>query len=162
MTRLGTASLASRFWRIRRPRREGGGAVACAAAAPLVVLALALTADYASVSRFRTRVQLAADAASLAAAAAIVRDPDHAGGSDADNLARRVAAAVFVSRAPRGAAGTPTVAVKSSVVVVTATVGYAGVAPSNFGSALGYDSVSVNASAISLARVADSRLTAQR
>jgi hypothetical protein len=41
-------SLASRFWRIR-PRREGGGAVACAVAAPLVVLALAVAADYASV-----------------------------------------------------------------------------------------------------------------
>ena len=90
------------------------------------------------------------------------RDADHASGSDVDNLASRVAATVFVSRAPRGGAGTPTVAVKSSAVVVTATVGYAGVAPSNFGSALGYDSVSVNASAISLARVADSRLTAER
>ena len=127
--RFGTAPLASRFWRIRRARREGGGTVACAAAAPLVVLALAVAADYASVSRFKTCVQLAADAASLAAAAAIVRDADHASGSDVDNLASRVAATVFVSRAPRGAAGTPTVAVKSSAVVVTATLGYAGVAP---------------------------------
>ena len=45
---------------------------------------------------------------------------------------------------------------------LTAIVGYAGVAPSNFGSALGYDAVSVNASATSLNRVADSRLTAER
>jgi uncharacterized membrane protein len=160
--RFGTASLSSRFWRIRRTRREGGGAVACAAAVPLVVLALAVAADYASVLRFRTRVQLAADAASLAAAAAIVRNPDHAGGSDGDNFANRVGATVFVSRAPRGAAGTPTVAAKSRAAVVTAIVGYAGVAPSNFGSALGYDAVSVNASATSLNRVADSRLTAER
>ena len=131
--RFGTAPLASRFWRIRRARREGGGTVACAAAAPLVVLALAVAADYASVSRFRTRVQLAVDAASLAAAEAIVGNPDHAAGIDVDNRAIRVAATVFVSRAPRGAAG------KSRAAVVTATVGYAGVAPSNFGSALGYD-----------------------
>ena len=67
-----------------------------------------------------------------------------------------------MSRAPRGAAGTPTVAAKSRAAVVTAIVGYAGVAPSNFGSALGYDAVSVNASATSLNRVADSRLTAER
>jgi len=162
MITLGQASAACRFSRLfGRPRPEGGGAtVACAAAAPLVALALALAADYASVSRFRTRVQLAADAASLAAAEAIARRPDRP--EDVDDIAAEVAAAVFASRAPHGAAGTPTVAAKSNAADATATVGYAGVAPSNFGSALGYDAISVNASAIALAHVADPRLTAAR
>ena len=158
-----TSAPACRFWRpFGRPRPEGGAVVACAAAAPLVVLALAVAADYASVSRFRTRVQLAADAASVAVAEAIARDPDRTGGSSVDDLANQVAATVFASRAPRGAAGTPTVVAKSRAAVVTAAVGYAGVAPSNFGAALGYDVISVNASAISLTRVTDSRLTAAR
>ena len=143
-------------------RLEGGGAVACAAAAPLIVLALAVAVDYASVSGFRTRVQLAADAASLAAAEAIARPPGRSGASDVDDLAGQVATAVFVRNAPRGAAGAPTVAVKSRAAAVTATVGYAGVAPSNFGSALGYDAISVDASATSLVRVANSRATAAR
>jgi hypothetical protein len=52
--------------------------------------------------------------------------------------------------------------VKSQPAAVTATVGYAGVAPSNFGSALGYDGVSVDASSTSLARVADFRSTVAR
>ena len=64
-----------------RPHRAGDRAVACAAAMPLVVLALALAVDYASVSQFRARVQLAADAASLAAAAAIAGQPGCADGS---------------------------------------------------------------------------------
>lgn len=146
------------FW---RPHAEGGGAaVACAAAAPLLLLALAVGADYASVSRFRTRVQLAVDAASLAAAEAIAGHP--AGAGDVEALATHVAAAVFISRAPRGASGAPSVAAKSRAAVVTATVAYTGVAPSNFGAALGYDAISVNASAISPARLADSRLTSTR
>ena len=90
-----------------RPRPEGG-AVACAAAMPLVVLALAVVVDYASVWRFRTRVQLAADAASLAAAEVIARQPDRAGGSGGSDLAGQITAATFVRHAPRGAAGTPT------------------------------------------------------
>jgi Flp pilus assembly protein TadG len=156
----GRASLRE-FWRLfGRPRPEGGGMVACAAAMPLIVLALAVAADYASVSRFKTRVQLAADAASFAAAEAIARQPDRAPGSDVADLATEVAAAAFARHAPRGAAGTPTVEVKSRAAAVTATVGYAGVAPSNFGSALGYDAISVDASATSLVRVADSRSTA--
>ena len=58
---FGRAS-AGRLWRLLgRPHPEGAGAIACAAATPLVVLALAVVADYASVSRFRTRVQLAAE-----------------------------------------------------------------------------------------------------
>ena len=146
----------------RRRRPEGGGAVACAAAMPLVVLALAVAVDYASVSRFRTRVQLAADAASLAAAEAIAREPDRAAGSGAGDLAGQVAAAAFVRHAPRGAAGAPILAVKSRPAAVTATVDYVGVAPSNFGSALGYDEISVNASATSLTRIADSRPTVGR
>ena len=160
--RFGRA-LAGRFSRLfGRPRPEGGGAVACAAAMPLVVLALALAVDYASVWRFRTRVQLAADAASLAAAEVIARQPDRAGGSGGSDLAGQIAAATFVRHAPRGAAGTPTLAVKSRPAAVTATVDYAGVAPSNFGSALGYDEISVDASATSLTRLADSRPTAGR
>jgi Flp pilus assembly protein TadG len=142
-----------------RPHSEGAGAVALAAAMPLAVLALAVTADYAKVSHFRSSVQKAADAASVATAEAVARQPDIA--LDSDALAGQVADVVFLDHAPRGA-GMPNVAVKSSAAAVTATVGYAGVAPSNFGSALGYDAISVNASAISLMRVADSRFTAER
>jgi uncharacterized membrane protein len=159
---FGRASAAGRSSpMLRRSRREGDATVACAAAAPLVALALAVAVDYASVSRFRAHVQVAADAASLAAAEAVARRPDEAGASDVDDLATHVAAAVFMSRAPPGA-GTPSAAAKSRAAAVTATVAYEGVAPSNFGSALGYDAISVNASAISLARLADSRLPAER
>ena len=142
-----------------RPRSEGAGLVTCAAAAPLVVLALAVAADYANVSHFRSRVQLAADRASVATAEAIARQPDVANEGDVRGV--QIADSVFLSHAPRGA-GTPTVAVKSRAAAVTATVGYAGVAPSNFGSALGYDGVSVDASSTSLARVADLRSTLAR
>ena len=67
---------------LSRERSEGAGVVACAAAAPLVVLALAVAADYAKVSHFRSRVQLAADTASAATAEAIARQPDVANDSD--------------------------------------------------------------------------------
>ena len=50
--------------------------VACAAAIPLAVLALAVSADYAKVSHFGVGVQHAADAASVAAAEAVARQPD--------------------------------------------------------------------------------------
>jgi len=159
---FGSAS-AGRFWRrLGRPRAEGGGGtVACAAAMPLVLLALAVAADCASVARFRSRVQLAAGAASRAAAEAVARDPGGAARPDVDDLASRVAAAVFARQAPRGAAGAPTVAVRSRAAVVTATVGYAGQAPSDFGAALGYDAISVGASARALARLADSHSAAR-
>jgi Flp pilus assembly protein TadG len=124
---------------------------------PLAVLALAVTADYAKVSHFRSRVQLATDAASVAAAEAVARRSD----TDNDVLAGQVADVVFQGHAPHGA-GTPTVAVKSAAAAVTATVGYAGLAPSNFGSVLGYDAVSADASSTSLARVADFRPTVTR
>jgi len=152
-----------RFWRrLGRPHPDGGGGtVACAAAMPLVLLALAVGADLANVARFRARVQLAADAASLAAAEAVARDPGRVAKSDADDLASEVAGAIFVRHAPRGA-GAPTVAVRSGAAVVTATVGYVGQAPSNFGAALGYDAVSVDASASALPRLADSRSAAAR
>lgn len=157
---FGRAPAAQRFSRLfSRPRSEGAGVVACAAAAPLVVLALAVAADYAKVSHFRSRVQLAADTASAATAEAIARQPDVA--NDGDARAAQIADSVFRSHAPRGA-GTPTAAVKSRAAAVTVTVGYAGVAPSNFGSALGYDGVSVDASSTSLARVADLRSTLAR
>ena len=142
-----------------RPHSEGAGAVACAAALPLAVLALAVTADYTKVSHFRGRVQQATDAASAAAAEAVARAPDIT--SENDRLAGQVADVVFLDHAPRGA-GTPTVALKSTAAAVTATVGYAGLAPSNFGAVLGYDAVSADASATSLARVADFRPTVTR
>ena len=144
---------------LSRPHSEGAGAVACAAAMPLAILAFAVTADYAKVSHFRGRVQQATDAASVAAAEAVARRPDLA----LDNaLAGQVADVVFQGHAPRGAAGRPHVAVRSSAAAVTATVGYAGLAPSNFGSILGYDAVSADASSTSLARVADFRPTVTR
>jgi uncharacterized membrane protein len=152
-----SAGLFSRLF--SRPRTEGAGVVACASAAPLVVLALVVGADYAKVSNFRSRVQVAADAASVATAEAVARQRDIV--NDSDALADRVADFVFIGQAPRGA-GTPTVAVKSGAAAVTATVGYAGLAPSNFGSAFGYDEVSVDASSTSLARVADTRSTISR
>ena len=139
-----------------RTHSEGAGVVACAAAAPLAMLALALTADYAKVSHFRGRVQQATDAASVAAAEAVARQPDITNANDV--LAGQVADVVFLDHAPRGA-GTPTVALKSTAAAVTATVGYAGLAPSNFGAVLGYDAVSADASSTSLARLADFRPT---
>lgn len=144
---------AERFSRLLGRGSEGGATVACAAAMPLVVLTLAVSADYANVSHFRSRVQLAADAASVAAAEAIARQPDS---SNSGDLAGQVAEFVFIDHAPRGS-GTPTIDVKSHSTAVTATVGYVGVAPSNFGTAFGYDAVSVDASSTSLARVADFR-----
>lgn len=139
-----------------RPRSEGAGLVACASAAPLAILALAVAADYAKVSHFRNGVQSAAGLASVAAAEAIAQQPGIANGGEVD--AGQIAESVFKDMAPRGA-GVPTVAVTSRATAVTATVGYAGVAPSNFGSALGYDGVSADATSTSLARLADSRLT---
>jgi uncharacterized membrane protein len=161
MMKLETASGASRpqLWR-RRARGEGGGAaVACASTMPLIVLAVAVAVDYASVSRFRTRVQLAADAASVAASRTIARHPGGAGGRDLDDLAEHIAAGIFVMRAPRGAGGRPTIETTSRASAVTTRVGYQGVAPSNFGSALGYDAINVSATATSPSVVADSRTT---
>ena len=158
MMNLRRASGAGPRWPWPRSSQDesGGGSVALASAAPLIALALAIAADHARVSRFRAQVQLAADAASLAAAGAIARHPDSSG----DGVANRVAAAVFARNAPSGAIGTPTVAATSRAAVVTATVGYDGVAPSNFGSALGYGAFQVSASATSHALVADSQTTA--
>ena len=48
----------------------------------------------------------------------------------------------------------------SRAPLVTTIVGYQGVAPSNFGAALGYGAVSVDASATSHAQIADTRRTA--
>jgi Flp pilus assembly protein TadG len=139
------------------PHSEGAGVVAFAATMPLAVLALAVIADYTKVSQFRGRVQQATDAASFAAAEAVAQQPD----IDNNALAGQVADAVFLNHAPRGA-GTPTVAVKSGSAAVTATVGYAGLAPSNFGAVFGYDAVSADASSTSLARVAEFRPTVAR
>jgi Flp pilus assembly protein TadG len=151
---------ADRFSRLLGRRgAEGGATVACAAAAPLVVLAFAVAADYAKVCHFRSRAQLAADAASVAAAEAIARRPDST--NDSNDLARQIAASIFAGSAPRGT-GTPTVDVRSHGVSVTVTVGYAGVAPSNFGSAFDYDAVSVDASSTSLLRIAEFRSTFAR
>jgi uncharacterized membrane protein len=140
-----------------RQRSEGDATVACAVALPLMVLAVAVGADYAKVAHFRSRVQVAADAASVATAEAIARQPD----VNSDALAGQIADSVFLGHAPRGA-GAPTVDVRSHAAAVTATVGYSGLAPSNFGSAFGYDSVSADASSTSPARVADFRPTVAR
>jgi uncharacterized membrane protein len=150
---------AERFSRLLGRRYEGGATVACAVAAPLLVLAVSVGADYAKVSHFRSRIQVAADVASVATAETVARQRDIA--NDSDALADQVADFVFVGQAPRGA-GMPTVAVKSAPTAVTAAVGYAGLAPSNFGSALGYDEVRVGASSTSFPRVADYRSTVSR
>ncbi len=125
--------------------RGAGVAIACASAMPLVVLALAVGADYGKVARFRHEVQLAADAASVAAAAA--RRPDGLAADDAGALARQVGARVFKRDAPAGAIGAPAIATLSQAAEVTASVGYHGVAPSNFGAIFGYGAISVSASA---------------
>jgi Flp pilus assembly protein TadG len=153
MMKLQCASAAGprRRW-LSHPDGEGGAAVAFAAAAPLMVLAVAVASDHAHVGRFRTQVQLAADAASVAAAGAMARQPDSAG----DSEGARIAAAVFARNAPSGATGKPSVAAMSRAAVVTATVAYDGVAPSNFGSVFGYGAFHVSASATSHALVADS------
>src|SRR5271170_2080481 len=102
MMKLPGASEAGRRRRwLSRPAADGGATVAWASAAPLIVLAVAVVADHAQVSRFRTQVQLAAGAASLASAAAVARHPESAG----DGVATRVAAVVFARNAPRGATG---------------------------------------------------------
>ena len=155
--RFGRTSIGRSLRLLSRPHSEGAGVVAFAAAMPLAVLALAVTADYAKVSHFRGRVQQATDAASVAAAEAVAQQPDIAN----NVLADQVADVVFMGNAPRGA-GTPTVAVKSGAAAVTATVGYAGLAPSNFGAVFGYDAVSADASSTSLARVAEFRPTIAR
>jgi Flp pilus assembly protein TadG len=125
---------------------------------PILILAIAVGADYAHVSHFRGAVQHAADAASVAAAEAVAQQGD---ANDGDALAGQVAKVEFIKQAPHGA-GAPNVALKSGPFAVTATVGYAGLAPSNFGSAFGYDAVSADASAISPARLADVRAAGAR
>ena len=155
---FGRSSNNSRIGSRVRLRSEGTLTVACAAAIPLAVMGLAVFVDYAKVSYFRIGVQHAADAASVAAAEAVARQP---GADLSDGVADQVADVVFLTHAPRGA-GSPNVTVKSSPVAVTATVGYTGLAPSNFGSAFGYDAVSAVASAISPARLADFRPTVAR
>jgi Flp pilus assembly protein TadG len=146
------------LWR-RRVCGDGGAAVvACAAAMPLIVFAFAVAVDYASVARFTTRVQLAADAAAAAVSRTISRNPN-VDGRDVDQIAERIAAFVFARKAPPGARGAPTVATTGRASVVTTTVGYQGVAPSNFGSALGYGAISVKAAVTSPGLVADSRAT---
>ena len=155
MGKLRATSEADRRRRgLSRPAAEGGAVVLWASAAPLIVLALAVAADGLEVSRFRTQVQSAAAAAALASAEAVARQPDGAG----VGAATRVAAAIFARDAPRGAAGKPSVAATSRGPIATATVAYDGVAPSNFGSALGYGAFQVSASMTLSAFVADSRL----
>jgi Flp pilus assembly protein TadG len=94
-----------------RRNSEGGATVACAVAMPLMVLALAVGADYAKVAHFKSRVQVATDAASVATAETVARQRDIA--NDSDALADQVADFVFGGQAPLGA-GAPTVAVKSA------------------------------------------------
>ena len=150
--KFGRTSIRQRLRPLSRSYSHGDGAVAFAAAMPLCILALAVTADYAKVSHFKGRVQQRGRCgfrrrrrSGRAAAGHRQRQ---------DVLAGQVADVVFLGHAPRGA-GTPTVAVKSGASAVTATVGYAGLAPSNFGAVFGYDAVSADASSTSLARVAE-------
>ena len=80
---FGRAS-AARFSRLLGRRiPKAAATVACAAAMPLLCWLLRWRADYAKVSHFRSRVQLAADAASVATAEAVARQPDIANDSDA-------------------------------------------------------------------------------
>ena len=102
---------------------------------PLIVFAVAIAIDYASVARFTNCVQLAADAAAAAVSTTIARNPN-VDGHDVDQVAERIAAFVFARKAPPACAGPPTVATTGRASIVTTTVGYQGVAPSNFGSAL--------------------------
>ena len=146
----------SQFWRRRVPGDGGGALVACAAAMPLIVLAVAVAVDCANVARFTSRVEHAADAAAAAVSRTIARNPN-VDGRDVDQIAERIADFVFARNAPPGARGTPTVATTSRASVVMTTVGYQGVAPSTFGSALGYGAISVRVAATSLGLVADSR-----
>jgi Flp pilus assembly protein TadG len=148
-------SVGNGILRLFRCRSEGAGTVSCAVAAPLLVLAFAIATDYANVSQFRSHVKLAAEAASVAAAEVTAQEPGRT-----VELASQVGAAVFVHDAP-SAAGTPTIGVRSRAPVATATVAYDGIAPSNFGSALGYDAVKVDASATSFTPIADSRPAAR-
>src|SRR3974390_2339126 len=113
-----------------------------AAATPVVVLGLAIAIDYSNASRFKARVRAAADAASVAACEAIAKNPRGAFGLAVEQLARQAATATFAANAPSGA-GVPTVAVGGSASALTTWVSYEGVAPSNFGDALGYGGLSV-------------------
>ena len=97
---------AERFSRLFGRRHSEGGAQSHAPSAmPLLVLALAVGADYAKVSHFRSRVQVAADAASVATAETVARQRDIA--NDSDALADQVADFVFIGQAPRGAGRRP-------------------------------------------------------
>jgi Flp pilus assembly protein TadG len=113
------------------------------------VLGFAIAVDYSNALRFKARVKAAADVASIAACEAIAKNPRGEAGLAVDELARRVAAAIFAVNAPSGAAGAPTVAVGGSASAVTTLVRYEGVAPSNFGDALGYGGLSVSVSTTS-------------
>ena len=69
---------------------------------PLIVFAVAV--DYASVARFTTRVQLAADAAAAAVSRTIARNPN-VDGRGVDQIAERIAAFVLARKAPPGVRG---------------------------------------------------------
>jgi len=138
-------------------RNEGGAsAVMFALSLPVVLLAIAVAIDYSNASRFKTRVQAAADAASLAATEAIAQNPNGANGKTVEQYAQQVANGFFAANAPPGASGTPTVTASSYNSTVTTTVAYQGTAPSNFGALLGYSGMTADASATAQAVVGES------
>ena len=146
-----------------RPRRcslrpqnaEGGGAVACAAAAPLIVLALAVAADHAHVGALP-------DPGSACGGGRLARRSGGDGAPAGRRRRRRPGSPPPFSPATplSGATGKPSVAATNRAAMVTATVAYDGVAPSNFGSVFGYGAFHVSASATSHALVANSEARA--
>ena len=139
-------------------RDEGGAsAVMFAVSLPLVLLSIAVAIDYTNASRFKTRVQAATDAASLAATEAIAQNPNakNLSSDQATAIATPIAVAYFVANAPPGATGRPTVTPTSYNSTVTTTVAYQGTAPSNFGTLLGYGGMTANTLATSQAVVGE-------
>jgi Flp pilus assembly protein TadG len=137
------------------PDQRGATAVIFAGTLPVVLLAMAVAIDYTNASRFKTRVQAAADAASLAATEALARNPNGANGLSVEQYAQQVANGYFTANAPPGATGAPTVTASSYNSTVTVAVGYQGTAPSNFGSVLGYSGFTASTSSTAQAVVGE-------
>ncbi len=137
------------------PDERGATAVIFAGALPVVLLAMAVAIDYTNSSRFKTRIQAAADAASLAATEAIAQHPNGANGLSVEQYATQVANGYFTANAPPGATGAPTVTATSYNSTVTTAVSYQGTAPSNFGVALGYSGFTTNTSSTAQAVVGE-------
>ena len=139
-------------------RDEGGAsALMFTLSLPVVLLAIAVAIDYTNASRFKTRIQAAADAASLAATEAVAQNPNAANLSldQVTQIAQPIADAFFTANAPPGASGQPTVTPSYYNSTVTVEVGYQGTAPSNFGALLGYSGFTANTSSTAQAVVGE-------